>query len=130
MKIIGQSVARGLLSIIVLAGVGASAARAADEPLHPAAINQPAAIKLQLDRRAFDTPRGIAVTYIRIRNGARTVCGFADSVLLEERAAWESCVAATIRHTVEQIDDVRLTDYYVGGNKFPARESASLREPH
>lgn len=107
MNIIGRTAARWLCSVSVLATVVlvADAARAGE----PAATS----IRLQLAQHALDTPRGVAVTYLRIREAARSVCGYADHAFHEEQSSWNDCVAATIHHTVVQIGNPRLSDFYV-----------------
>jgi UrcA family protein len=106
MSPIGRTAARWLFSVAVLAGVGLAAdVTLADGPMPSTSI------RLQLTKHALDTPQGVAMTYRRIRNAARSVCGQPDRVLPQEQADWDDCVAATIRHTVTQIGSPKLTDF-------------------
>lgn len=68
-------------------------------------------VRLKLTKHALDTPRGVALTYARIQNAARSVCGDPDRIFYQERAHWEECVAATVRSTVVKVGDARLTEF-------------------
>lgn len=105
MSPIGRTAARSLFSVPVLVGAGL----VADVTL--AAGQMPCtSITLQLTEHALQTPQGVAMTYMRIRNAARSVCGYDDRVFPQDRKDWDDCVAETIRHTVAQIGNPKLTD--------------------
>ena len=114
MSPIGRSVARWLLSVLVLGGIGPVV-----EVTLAAEGTPSTSIRLQLTEHALDTPHGVAVTYVRIRNAARSVCGYADRIFPQELDDWNDCVAATIRHTVAQIGNSRLTDFYLTRSRAP-----------
>jgi UrcA family protein len=118
MNTLGRTAARWLFSVPVLVGVGleVDVTQAGEPP-------PPASIRLQLTEHALDTPQGVAVTYTRIRNTARTVCGYADRVFREERNDWDDCVAVTICHTVAQIGNPKLTDVYLMTLRAPRSHS-------
>jgi UrcA family protein len=114
MSPIGRTAARWLLAVTVLAGVAlVEDVTLADGPMPSTSI------RLQLTEHALDTPKGLAMTYTRIRNAARSVCGHADRVLPQEQADWDDCVAETIRHTVAQIGSSKLTDFYLMKSHAP-----------
>jgi UrcA family protein len=108
MSPIGRTAARWLFSVPALAGAGLVADVTLAEAPMPST-----SIKMHLTEHALDTPQGVARTYKRILNAARSVCGHADHVLPQEQADWDDCVAATLRHTVAQIGNPKLTDLYL-----------------
>jgi UrcA family protein len=121
MSPIGRTAVRWLFSVpAVLAGVGSVADVALAGELMPSK-----SIRLQLTEHALDAPQGVALTYIRIRNAARSVCGYADRRFREEQEDWNVCVAATIRHTVAQIDNRKLTDFYLMRSRAPRNDSTA-----
>ena len=114
MSPIGRTVARWLLSALMLAGVGPLADVTLAGEMMPFT-----SIRLQLTEHALDTPQAVALTYTRIRNAARSVCGYADRVFREELDDWNDCVATTIGQTVAQIGNPRLTDFYLMRSPAP-----------
>ena len=114
MSPIGRTVARWLLSILILAGVGPVAGLTLAGEVMPSA-----SLRLQLTEHALETPQGVALTYTRIREAARSVCGYADRAFRQELDDWNECVAATIRHTVSQIGNPTLTDFYLTRSGAP-----------
>jgi UrcA family protein len=118
MSPIGRTAARWLFWIPVLAGVGlVGDVTLAGGPLPSTSI------RLQLTEHALDTPQGVAMTYTRIRNAARSVCGYADRVFPQEQEGWDDCVAATICHTVAKIGNPKLTDFYLMRSRAPRSHS-------
>lgn len=73
----------------------------------------PTSMKVQLDDSDLSTPERVAALYRRIRNAARSVCGYADSRFHEEQVAWDDCVEGAIGHAVARVGSARLTDYYL-----------------
>ena len=123
MSPIGRTVARWLLSILIVAGVGPGADLTLAGGVMPST-----SIRLQLTEHALDTPQGVALTYTRIREAARSVCGYADRAFRQELEDWNDCVAAAIRHTVAQIDNPTLTDFYLTRSGAPrSHRSADLQ---
>jgi UrcA family protein len=111
---IGRTVARLLVSALILTGVGPVAnVTLAGE------VTQSNSITLQLTEHALDTAQGVAVTYARIRSAARSVCGYADHAFRQELDDWNDCVAGTIRDTVVQIGNPKLTDFYLSRSGAP-----------
>ena len=107
MSPIGRRAPRRLFSVPVLAGVGLVAG------VMLAGVAMPStSVRLRLAAHAFDTPQGTAMTYIRIREAARSVCGYAGRVFPEEQEGWDACVATTICFTVAKIGDPKLTELY------------------
>jgi UrcA family protein len=109
MILIDSSRAHSLASVLALAVAWliAGVALAAEQP-------SPPSITVTLSGGAFDTPQQLALTYGRIRNAARSVCGAVDRAFPQERAAWDSCVASTIRRAVQDVGNAALSDYYLG----------------
>jgi UrcA family protein len=90
----------------------------------------PTSLYLPVSAIDFSTPERVAALYRRIRNAARSVCGYADSRFREEQAAWEGCVAEAIGRAVAGVDNATLTDYYLAranrGRTTPATEAAKI----
>jgi UrcA family protein len=90
----------------------------------------PTSRKVQLSDMDLSTPERVAELYRRIRNAARSVCGYADSRFREEQAAWDDCVQGAIAHAVAQVGSASLTDYSLAranhSRATPATESPKV----
>jgi UrcA family protein len=90
----------------------------------------PLSTEVQLSAIDLSTPERVAALYRRIRNAARSVCGYADSRFREEQAAWDKCVEDAIGHAVARVDSATLTDYYLARAKrsqaVPATEGPKV----
>jgi UrcA family protein len=84
----------------------------------------PTSLRVQVSAPDLSSPQRVAALYWRIRNAARSVCGFADSHFREEQAAWNECVQEAIGRAVAGVDNATLTDYYLArsrhGRTIPA----------
>lgn len=92
----------------------------------------PASRTVQVRATDLSTPEQVAALYRRIRNAARSVCGYADSRFREEQAAWDECVDEAIGHAVAKVDSADLTGYYLArakrGRATPAAAAARVVE--
>lgn len=77
----------------------------------------PASLHVQVTALDFSTPERVAALYRRIRNAARSVCGYPDIRFREEQAAWDECVEDAIGRAVTVVDNAALTDYYLARAK-------------
>jgi UrcA family protein len=108
------------LSVVAMCGThgaiaGVASDRSGAQPSETVRVND-------LDLRTHD---GVAVLYLRIRNAARSVCGYADTVFLEEKAAWDQCVREAIESAIAKVGSDALTNYAATRTSRPA--SAFLR---
>lgn len=102
------------LATTVVAGAGVDAGNVAwASDTHGA----PTSLYVQVSALDFSTPERVAELYRRIRNAARSVCGYADSRFREEQAAWDECVEEAIGRAVTRVDNATLTDYYLARTK-------------
>lgn len=104
------------------------------EFVRPAAADMQApSVTLHYRSTDLDTPRGISNLYQRIRSAASSVCGAYDSVLLEEKAQWDECVAQAVGRTVAFVHNATLSAYHGrrvhGGNWQRFRSFAFERAP-
>lgn len=94
--------------------------------------NAPPFRTVQVRATDLSTPERVAALYRRIRNAARSVCGYADNHFREEQAAWDDCVDKAIGHAVAKVGNADLTDYYVARAKrvhpAPATEVSRVVE--
>jgi UrcA family protein len=93
------------LAALIVAGVTVGATISASELGAP-----PMSLTVQLGD--LSTPDGVATLYARIRNAARTVCGYADNHFYQARAQWNGCVDRTIGHAIARVGNAKLTAYY------------------
>lgn len=77
---------------------------------------EPRSVKVLVRDLDLRTPQGVAALYLRLRNAARSVCGYTDSRLLEEKVARNTCVDAAIGNAVDQVGSANLTNYYLAKN--------------
>lgn len=101
-----------LVSVVILAGAWLGAGVALADEQSPKR-----SVTLSLTTHALDTAQGVRLTYARIRNASRAVCGYADRVFRQERDAWDACVDAATRDAVRQIGDERLTELYLAKSR-------------
>jgi UrcA family protein len=73
----------------------------------------PMSMKVRLNVTDLSTPEGVSALYRRIRNAARSVCGYADNEFPEEQAAWDNCVDEAIGRAVARVGNASLTSYYL-----------------
>jgi UrcA family protein len=92
----------------------------------------PAFRTVQVRAMDLSTPDGVAALYRRIRNAARSVCGYADNRFREEQTAWDDCVDRSIAHAVARVGNTELTDYYLArarrGHATPPTEVSKVAE--
>jgi UrcA family protein len=92
----------------------------------------PAFRTVQIRASDLSTPEQVAALYRRIRNAARSVCGYADNHFREEQAAWDDCVDKAIGHAVAKVGNADLTDYYLArakrAHQAPATEVSRVVE--
>jgi UrcA family protein len=90
----------------------------------------PVSMKVQLGVRDLSSPAGVAALYVRIRNAARSVCGYADTHFYQAQAVWNDCVDRTIAHAVASVGNAELTAYYLAkagrARVFPASRASSV----
>jgi len=90
----------------------------------------PTALYVQFSALDLSTPERVAALYRRIRNAARSVCGYADSHFRQEQAAWDVCVEEAIGRAVAGVDNATLTDYYLArarrGRTIPTTEAPKV----
>ena len=108
MSFIKSSTARRVCSLLFLAGIGLIAGVA---PAGEQAV--PRSLTLTLTGHAFDNQEQLALTYDRIRNAARGVCGQVDRAFPQERADRDDCVAMTIHRAVRDVGNPALWDFYL-----------------
>jgi UrcA family protein len=77
----------------------------------------PTSRTVQVRAADLSTPERVAALYRRIRNAARSVCGYADNRFREEQAAWDACVNQAIGRAVARVASADLTDYYLARAK-------------
>jgi UrcA family protein len=70
-------------------------------------------MKVRLGPLDISTPDGVAALYVRIRNAARSVCGYADNHFYQAQVLWNDCVDRTIGHAVASVGNAELTAYYL-----------------
>lgn len=85
----------------------------------------PTSLYVQVSALDFSTPERVAALYRRIRNAARSVCGYADRRFREEQAAWDECVEEAVGRAVTGVDNAALTDYYLARAKRGRTTSTS-----
>jgi UrcA family protein len=92
----------------------------------------PASRTLQVRAVDLSTPERVAALYRRIRNAARSVCGYADNRFREEQASWDDCVDKAIGHAVARVGSADLTEYYLArakrGHAIPTTEVTKVAE--
>jgi UrcA family protein len=89
----------------------------------------PMSLKVRVASLDLSTPNGVAELYARIRNAARTVCGYADNHFYQARAGWNECVDRTIDHAVASVGNAKLTAYSLakaGRRAFPITKTSSV----
>jgi UrcA family protein len=95
------------LAIVCSAGGGIRAGAASD------LAGEQQSVRVLVKDLDLGTHAGVVTLYLRIRNAARFVCGYADSIFLEEKAAWDRCVHKAIENAVAQVDSANFTDFYL-----------------
>jgi len=73
----------------------------------------PPSVTVSVKDLDLKTQVGAITAYVRIRNAARSVCGFVDVVFPEERVAWGRCVDEAIGSAVAKLGEAKLTDCYL-----------------
>ena len=73
---------------------------------------EPPSIRVSVRDLDLTTDSGAAAAYLRIRNGARTVCGALDvSPFTEERDLRNQCVDEAIVRAVTKLGSANVTEY-------------------
>lgn len=73
----------------------------------------PPSVRVAVRDLDLTTHVGIVKLYRRIHAAARSVCGDADIVYLEQRGESDRCVAKAIGIAVAEVGNANLTDYYL-----------------
>jgi UrcA family protein len=117
------------LAIAVVAGGGMNPGNTACASDHGGA---PTSMKVRLNATDLSARDGVAALYRRIRNAARSVCGYADNHFPEEQAAWNECVDEAIGHAVAQVGNADLTNYYLAragrGHAIPTTQTSKVAD--
>ena len=98
-----------LAALLLGSGISAGTTISASEP-----GTAPLTVKVRLSGLDLGTRDGVEELYARIRNAARSVCGYADTHFFQAQAAWNECVDRTIGHAVTSVGNAKLTAYYLG----------------
>jgi UrcA family protein len=80
---------------------------------HAAPDGAPPSVTVSVKDLDLRSQIGAVSAYVRIRNAARSVCGFVDVVFPEERAAWDRCVDEAIGTVVARLGEAKLTECYL-----------------
>jgi UrcA family protein len=80
---------------------------------YAAPSRKPTSVRVPVKDLDLTTHVGVIALYRRIRAAARSVCGDADIVFLEQRAESDRCVDEAIGNAVAKVGNAGLTDYYL-----------------